>query len=193
MSRIIACKVPDGISRDWTVDTFTVSEEDAKRDALRCLFNFCYARKVPAGTYKRLRCDGVTVMSNTPAECTDHYQPIQRACGRVLINGLGLGVVLGAMLAKDCVTHVTVIEQSEDVIALVAPTFTTDGRVKIICADAYTWQPPRGIRYDVVWHDIWDTLCEDNLPEMAKLHRKYGRRCDWQGSWGKEFCKRMRG
>ena len=50
-------------------------------------------------------------------------------------------------------------------------------------ADALEYKPPRGEQYDVVWHDIWPNICTDNLPEMHKLHRKYGRRCNWQGSW----------
>jgi hypothetical protein len=37
-----------------------------------------------------------------------------------------------------------------------------------------------------VWHDIWLDLCTDNLEGMGKLHRKYGRRTDWQGSWEKD-------
>jgi hypothetical protein len=34
----------------------------------------------------------------------------------------------------------------------------------------------KGKRYDMVWHDIWDDICSDNLEGMAKLHRKYGDR-----------------
>jgi hypothetical protein len=38
----------------------------------------------------------------------------------------------------------------------------------------------------VAWHDVWANICEDNLPLMARLHRRYGRRVNWQGSWSKE-------
>ena len=64
--------------------------------------------------------------------------------------------------------------------------------LEIIEADAYLYQPPKGIRYSVVWHDIWPDLCEDNLKEMGTLHRRYGKRCDWQGSWGKELLRHHR-
>jgi hypothetical protein len=74
------------------------------------------------------------------------------------------------------------------VIDLVAP-HIADPRLTVICASAYDWQPPKGVRYNAVWHDIWDNLCTDNLVEMARLHRKYARRCDWQGSWGKEILR----
>ncbi len=49
----------------------------------------------------------------------------------MLINGLGLGMVLHAILQKDDVTHVTVIEKEQDVINLVAASFATDLRVEI--------------------------------------------------------------
>ena len=68
--------------------------------------------------------------------------------------------------------------------------YIKDKRVTIINADAFEWKPPKDQRYDVVWHDIWDNICGDNLPEMTKLHRKYGKKTDWQGSWCKYECKR---
>jgi hypothetical protein len=190
--RVIPVTVPDGTSGDWTVETFTVDEYDARMHQLRCLFGGYGSRGVRAGTYKRLSYKNSVVMSNTPAECADHWEPIHRATGHVLLNGLGLGVVLTAILEKPEVQQVTVIELSEDVITLVGPTFTDDARVTIIHADAFTWKPPRGVRYDVVWHDIWNEICTDNLAEMATLHRRYGRRCNWQGSWSKWECRRQR-
>lgn len=37
---------------------------------------------------------------------------------------------------------------------------------------------------------IWDSLCADNLEEMTKLKRRFGRRTDWQGCWGEYQCRR---
>jgi spermidine synthase len=96
------------------------------------------------------------------------------------------------VLEKPEVERVTVIEKSEDVIVLVAPSFSKDNRVQIILADAFEYQPPKGVRYGAVWHDIWDTICGDNLPSMHRLHRKYGRRTEWQNSWCRELCERSR-
>jgi len=130
-------------------------------------------------------------MSNTPSEIKDHLEFIKRAKGNVLINGLGLGVSLSKILEKPEVESVTVIEKDLDVIRLVGPTYAKDSRVKIINADAYKWKS-NGVRYYVIWHDIWDDICEANLPEMTKLHRKYGKKCDWQGSWRKEHLEYMK-
>jgi hypothetical protein len=44
----------------------------------------------------------------------------------------------------------------------------------------------------VAWHDIWNDLCGDNLPLMARLNRRYGRSVEWQGAWGQSWLRRMR-
>jgi len=176
--------IPNGESGSWKVEDFEVPKSSIEN--IRLSFQ-PGGRMVNPGKYKRLTRNNKTIMSNTPAEMRDQSHFIHKAKGRVLINGLGLGCVLAEVLKKD-IESVTVIEASEDVIKLVAPFFKDDPRVEIIHTDAYEWKPPKGVRYNAVWHDIWDNLCADNLPEMAKLHRKYGKRTDWQGSWGKGLC-----
>jgi predicted membrane-bound spermidine synthase len=126
------------------------------------------------------------IMGDTPAEMRDHDAPVRVARGRCLINGLGLGVVLQACLQKSEVEHVTVVEVSQDVVDLVAPHyFEMFGaqRLEVICADAYEFKPSKGIRYGMVWNDIWIDITTDNYEGMKKLHRKYGRSSDWVGSW----------
>lgn len=122
----------------------------------------------------------------------DHSNAVYRAKDHTLINGLGIGMVLAAILKKPEVTKVTVVEICPDLIALVGPHYAGDPRVKIINADAFTYIPPKGVRYGAVWHDIWDELCGDNIESMTKLKRKYGRRCDWQGCWGEAYIRHTR-
>jgi hypothetical protein len=186
--------VPDGKCGDWEVQSFTIDEKGAKVHNLRELMSGL-GRTIIPGKYKRLVNvkRRLTIMSNTPAEVQECCALISVAEGNVLINGLGLGVVLKAILRKKEVKRVTVIEREKDVITLVASTYRRDKRVQIICADAFDWAPPRGVKYDYVWHDIWDTICSDNLKGMGKLHRKYGRRSRWQGSWCKKMCLSVRG
>ncbi|KKN88165.1 hypothetical protein LCGC14_0252370 [marine sediment metagenome] len=83
--------------------------------------------------------------------------------------------------------RVTVVELDRDVIAHVAP-YLDPRRVAVVQGDAFILRHPVGSRWSVVWHE----LCEDNLPLMTKLHRKFGGRCDWQGSWSREFLERRR-
>ena len=172
--------IPEGTVGRWRVERFNVTDDQAKLDAMRGAFRG--GRYVPAGTYTRLMRGGVLVMSDTPDEMRDHWAPMRHARGRVLINGLGIGMVLRAVLNKPEVERVTVVEIDSDVIALVGAHYACD-RLELVNASAFDYAPPKGVRYGAVWHDIWDNICGDNLPEMTRLKRKYGRRADWQGSW----------
>jgi hypothetical protein len=182
MALIDKVDVPEGKKGNWTVERFTLDRSPIY-DALK-------GRSIAPGTYTRLMRGGSVVMSDTPAEQRDHIGFAIKARGHVLINGLGIGMCLGAALKKPEVTKATVVEIDPDVIELVGPHYMKDPRVEIINASAFDYEPPKGVRYGAVWHDIWDDICTDNLPEMHKLHRKYGRRADWQGSWGREIAER---
>jgi hypothetical protein len=184
--------VPEGVSGDWRIERKVMGQDiESKMHALHYIFQ---GRPVPPGTYTRLlhKKDGV-VMSDTPAEWLDALPYITRLAEarRVLINGLGLGMVLRAVLKSAVVQHVDVVELSPDVLRLVAPSYP-DPRVTFHQDDAYTVTWPKDARWDAAWHDIWPDLNTDNLPLMAKLHRKYAKRVGWQASWGKEFLLRER-
>lgn len=180
--------IPEGARGQWRIERFEISEHEAKMSAIRAIQHGRGA--VSPGTYTSLKhARRGIIMSDTPDEMRDHIFAVHRAKGHVLINGLGLGMVLAAVLRKPDVYRVTVVEIDPDVIALVGPHYVCD-RLEIVNASAFDYAPPKGVRYGAVWHDIWDNLCGDNLKEMTTLKRKYGRRCDWQGCWGEEYIKR---
>lgn len=188
--------IPEGKVDGWEVVRFIVTKKDEELELLRSAISFSSrGRYTPAGEYTALKHHGEIVMSDTPDEIRDFLMAIRMARGNCLINGLGLGIVLKAILEKEEVKHVTVIEKEPAVIKLVGTYFNEmfGERVEIIEADAFDYKLPKGTHYDMVWHDIWDNICADNLPEMQKLHRKYGRRCAWQGSWCRAECERSRG
>lgn len=174
------------------VREFTVAEHSLENVRLA----FEGGRQTRPGTYHQLLVDGTLWMSDTDAEYRDHVTPIlkadRRPGGRGLIHGLGMGCVLGAWL--DVLDHVDVIESEERIVRLLGKWYESEypGKVTVHHADAYTWRAPKGSRWDVVWHDVWPSLCADNLTEMATLHRRYGGRCDWQGSWGRALLQRER-
>ena len=182
----------EGESGNWKIERFEVTKEQAAIERMRSMFNG--GRGVPAGVYTALKYKGQIIMSDTPDEIRDHFSIIRMASGHVLLNGLGLGMVLKACMEKDSVTHITVIENSSDVIKLSGKYYKEKygDKLTIIHADAFEYKPPKNIRYGAVWHDIWAYISEDNLPEMHKLHRKYGRKTNWQGSWCRESCERYR-
>ena len=180
--------IPKGQSGDWSVEKFTISKDEARWSAVRDGY-----RAVREGEYTKLVYKGHIIMSDTQAEMIDHWEPVRYARGHILINGLGIGMVLLNCMKKEAVERATVIELSSDVISLVAPYYQEmfGDKIEIIQADALTWKPPKGIKYDMVWHDIWPDICGDNYEEMKKLHRRFGRFADWQGSWCRREMKRL--
>lgn len=183
--------VPEGKKNNISIEKFTVSENES----LSSVFSHGFSRMVHPGEYTKLVINGRVVMSDTMAEVADHATPVRRAKGNCLIAGLGIGVVLQALLRKEIVEHVTVIEKNQDVIDLVEPhykdLFGCD-RFDIICADIFHWKSPKGMKYGMAWFDIWPSLCTDNLLEMHKLHRKFGRCAKWKGSWGREILEKKK-
>lgn len=193
MSRFDSFKVtvPEGELDGVAVERFSVDREASNWTYLRDGY-----RGVPPGQYTRLRVGQHTWMSDTPAEIGDHWPATNEIAKpetqSVLINGLGLGMVVKFALEQEHVTSIDVVEHDKRIIELVGPTYTSDGRVTIHEGDAYDvrWPPRR--RWDVAWHDIWRDIDLDNLTGMSKLHRKYGTRVRWQGSWAKDLLLRMR-
>ena len=183
----------EGVSGDWSIRKFAVSEDESR---LQSILSLGKGGRFPTpGNYTGLYRRDTVIMSDTPDEIRDHIGVINEATGDVLIAGLGLGVVLQAIAQKPDVASITVIEVSTDVIALVKPQLETRewfSKVTIIEADIFTWKPPKNVVYNVIWFDVWDNLCTDNLAEMATLHRRFAKRTKYQGSWGKEYLKYVR-
>jgi len=183
-------------------DAMTVDLPECEQDGLKIerftiednsIANFKLgARATRPGTYTGLMLNGRLWMSDTDAEKRDHMAVLHAIRGweakRVLINGLGLGMVLKAALTFPHVEHVDVVEIDERVVNLVGPHYAKDPRVHIHHADAYKQmtQWPVGTRWDVGWSDIWPDLCTDNLESMAKLRRSYGRRTNWHDCWSRD-------
>ncbi len=179
---------PEGVSGDWEVKKFTITPNAAAMSV------FSYGTRAPEpGTYTKLTYNGQVIMSDTPAEMRDHYAPVRMTGASVLINGLGLGMVLLNCMRKWKTKRAIVVEKSEDVIKLVAPTYKSryGNRIEIVHADAFLYKPPKGLEFDMVWHDIWPDISADNYEEMKKLHRKYGRITEWQDSWCRDECRRL--
>ena len=188
--------VPAGTKGDWCIDSVEVTEAEA-RWASR-LPRRLGGADIDAGVYRRLRCGRTVVMSDTPDEIGDHRQLFDRARGTVLLNGLGLGMALNGVASKPEVERVIVVELSRDVLDLVAPHYLAKFRHRggaflwFNHADAMTWKPPEGMRFGAVWHDIWPHINPDNVDQMKTLHRRYGRKTDWQGSWARDLCEMHR-
>jgi hypothetical protein len=188
------------------------------------------ARNVPPGDYVSLRrravpeelpdveqevvyedgsaFDGwVPIMSDTPSEIHEHDEAIENAHGRVLITGLGLGVLVSALLAKPEVEHITVVEIDRDVIGLTGHYYSNHPKVRLVNADALAFARDiladgrllsRNVSYDYAWHDIWSHISERNLDDSLAEHGiSYGMMfaafapiAKAQGAWAIEHAKR---
>lgn len=184
-----AAGVPEGAVGDIRVVRREQTASGASLDRIQAAFGG-NGRYAPPGLWTMLMIDGQgLVMSDTPDEYHDHFDLFMQARGRVLVHGLGLACAVRVLLTKPEVDSIDVVEINRNVIDHVGPTLD-DPRVTIHHDDALTARWPRGARWDVVWHDIWPAISADNAETMGRLHRRFGGRCEWQGSWARALVKR---
>lgn len=186
--------IPEGKIGDAEIVHYAVSKHESIMSSFRRGDQYC-----PEGKYATLKVGGRLMMSDTRFEHNTNYEVKRRACGDVLIAGLGIGMVLHPILSNPNVRRVTVIEKSADVIALVAPHVQPKElaakKLTVVHADIFDWKPIKGTRYDVIYFDIWPDVCTDNLEEIAKLHRRFksyknsDNPCAWMSSWCHERLK----
>lgn len=151
--------------------------------------------KFRPGRYTSLRRDATQFMTDLYDEWWTQRSAIAEALNRggdVLITGLGLGLVAEAILREpgSRVNLITILEQSADVIRLVAPYLDTryPGRIEVIEADAFSWEPPAPRHFTVCWHDIWpDPHSRQVAEEIERLRERYMPWCDWQGFWPEDY------
>ena len=118
--------------------------------------------------------DGNEWMTLTPVDLDTCDEAIDRAHGRVITFGLGLGYYAYMTSQKESVTSITVIEKSEQVIALfkkyILPQFENADKVRIINADAFEYaefdMPKED--YDYAFVDTWRDA-SDGAPMYKKM------------------------
>lgn len=177
-------EIPEGECGDWRVIHQVINEVDADRinwnnyqkelnsDGLPM-------RWIQAGIFTSL-CRGDEVfMSDHHFEVSESSRFAHIAHGNVLVSGLGLGVVLRQLARNQKVRSVTVLEVNPEVIELVSP--HVGGH--IIEADAFTWRPPEGKRFDWAWHDIWPDITPKNSADMVKLYQHHHPWAERQMFW----------
>ena len=188
----MATVLPEAKKGEAEVKHFVIDERMASISRIRAVVTRGREGAAKEGTFAQLFIRGSLVMSDTEHERQTNWDLLQEAhYGDTLIAGLGLGMVLLPILARESIKSVTVIELSQDVIDLVEPHVRKAAgkdadKLTVIQADIYEWKPPRGARYHTVYFDIWGDICTDNLSAMRWLHRKFYRRKvkgGWMSSW----------
>lgn len=189
--------VPEGESGNVAIKRFEVTEDDLRFSQLRAIVNGGRGM-TPAGTYTKLTRNGSLWMSGTQDEKRDHFAPLWKAQdaapgSRALVTGLGIGMVVRALILASPIDHIDVVEIDEDVIKLVGPHYeelaSEHGKtIAIHHGDAHDRAAlfNKDDRWVLAWHDIWQDICADNWDSMKSLGRRYGRYTDWQGCWSKD-------
>lgn len=131
---------------------------------------------IAPGKYIRLLHDDECVMSDTNMEKRTNSEFCINAHGDIIIGGLGIGMIVMAVQDKPEVHSITVIEKNEEVIEMIASQLNFNDKVNIICDDVFSWKPDRGVKYDMVYMDIWNYInSEIYNAEMQPLKRKYAK------------------
>ncbi len=112
--------------------------------------------------------DGNEWMTLTPVDLDTSEEAIERAYGKVVTFGLGLGYYAYMASEKREVESITVVEKSADVIELfkshILPKFSHPEKVRIVCEDAFVYaekiMPSENFNYAFVdtWRDASDGL-----------------------------------
>jgi len=178
--------VPEGRAGNTKVEHYEVSVHDVMFASMKGGNGWTD----PNRTYTKLIVDGTLATSDTAMERESHWEVAHEARGNVYIGGLGLGMIVHAIIKLPDVTAITIIEKSEEVVDLVQPTLPNGKPVTVVHADVFDWGPERGVKYDTIYFDIWNYLCVDNLDQISQLKRHLGAHkakgvwCrGWQEDW----------
>ncbi len=120
--------------------------------------------------------DGNEWMTLTPVDVDTCENEIQRAHGKVITFGLGLGYFAYMVSEKSEVRSITVVEKSENVIRLfkkhILPRFEHKEKVIIVNADAFEYAEKvmPGENFDYAFVDTWRDA-SDGLPMYEKMKR----------------------
>lgn len=150
------------------------------------------------GRFAVMVVDHQVMMSDTPMERCTNMEFYQAARGRVLVGGLGLGMVVHALNAKKEVEHITVVEINEHVIKLIAPTLPKN--IEVVHADVEQFvetarQQKPTPKWDTIFFDIWPTISTDDGPQISRLHRRSRKLLNpggWMNSWAAEIRRQMK-
>jgi hypothetical protein len=113
-------------------------------------------------------------MTLTPVDLDTSDDAIDKAHGKVVTFGLGLGYYAYMVSEKEEVESITVIEKSSEVINLfkkyILPQFSHPEKVRVICADAFEYAEISmpGEKYDFAFVDTWRDA-SDGAPMYERM------------------------
>ena len=133
-------------------------------------------------------------MSLNPNEINTMASSIERAKGRALVLGLGMGYITYMLSNKKNVSSITVVERNKENIALfkkyLLPLFSNKAKITIIEDDAINFVK-HYYKYDYIFADLWFDA-EDGLEyylKLSEIEKKNNIKIDY---WLETSLKQMR-
>lgn len=183
------------------INAFELKDMEYNLSNLRAIRDGGNLYRAYDGKYVRLIVNGQLMMSDTHMERRSNIDFVRAAKGKVMIAGLGVGLIIYAIKDKidsGEVTKITVYEKYQDVIDLVKPILEKDfgDKIEIVCQDILLYKPSKVEFYDTIYFDIWPEITTDNLEEINLLERRWRRRlvdkASWMDSWMKYELKSIK-
>ena len=191
-------------SGDVEVCKFTVDQRGSDLDRMTSMFSPSRrGRWTPPGEYTRAppRRHALDEF-DTPDERRDAlpfiYRVEQEKPETVLVNGLGLGSIIGGLAHVPSVTTISSARSTRT--SSPSSARTSNGSAgstgSSSASDRVTPSPPtstwgKGTRWDAAWHDIWPTISGDDYEEHKRMRRLYGRRVGFQEVWQGDEVRRL--
>jgi hypothetical protein len=141
-----------------------------------------------------LKIAGSVVMVDDPAHWWSIQDTAAELRGRVLVGGLGLGLILHALARNPDIERVTVVERDADVIALMTPNLPRALDIEVVLDDFLEYVESRP-SFDSAFVDLWvthgyedtiRTLVEKVVPLAVRVLTCTGARMHTLGFVGSE-------
>lgn len=109
--------------------------------------------------------DRGTWMTDLPCEQAQHEAALTGAEGSVLVGGLGIGLAVALLQEQSAVEHITVVEKSMDICALIGPTLGDN--VRLVTEDLFTYLHRTLDTFDFGFYDIWQSDGESTFFDLV--------------------------
>ena len=138
------------------------------------------------------------VMSSSKMEQKTNEKVIEKANGKILIAGLGLGMILFQLQEMKNVEKITVVEKSLELISFIKMIVgdKLSEKINIVNSDIFKYETDE--KFDLIYFDIWNNVCGDNWEDMIELKMKFKKNIsskpkrDYIFSWRERDCLELR-
>lgn len=137
------------------IGTAELVREKVKRNHYRMegVDGYVYYRVTQPIHITVLKIKGQCWMTDEPINWIGMQKLAEHSRGRVLCGGLGLGMIVHALVKNPNVTEIKVAEINKDVKELISPLLPKDQRIKVQNCDVY--KVPNPEKYDTIILDLW--------------------------------------